>query len=142
MNKFEVRLGSIVQQGSGIPFQVQEKDIRNSFFWSGIGVSVKPISLTEDWLKALGFEKEDKVGLILFSKGKISAYVTDKGFDIQVMSGDGGDNITIEGRDWSVHQLQNLYSIMNCEELTEILPTTASRIKEMADEIAASKSDQ
>lgn len=114
MKSTELRIGNWVNDESGL-HQVEVYDMS--------GFKLKPIPLTEEWLKKFGFKKTGKKDIKKFyGIGWLytrSAYQIFIDFCDCAVSEETNDTaIFIEADIEYVHQLQNLYQALTNQELT------------------------
>ena len=79
--------------------------------------AIKPIPLTDEWLKRFGFEVEG-LGYEIYDRFLTLIPEEDEGFDVLIMTADFEKPMYITYIDY-VHQLQNLYHALTGEELKE-----------------------
>ena len=120
----ELRIGNLVQivkywkdfydENYFIPKEINLDDLRAINNFKDIA---KPIPLTEEWLLKFGFEK-DKYDYFHHIKSKIiiGHTTTDEFFEYEYLTG-FQDSQTEMCELKYIHQLQNLYFALNCQEL-------------------------
>lgn len=114
----ELRIGNYLQYLSGNEFQVAAEDIVRISGWKASeNLLPKPIPLSEDWLKRLGFVNEGSTWRLIVRYEKetqdyiIIRQMPDKGYGVQM---GGGFHVVCE----YVHRLQNLIHAAWFQELT------------------------
>jgi hypothetical protein len=107
----DVRIGILLQQASGIPFIVTQKDLTNPFFWEELNKAIKPLPITQEALIKAGFEQSYTFKL---TGSNFILYYEDGEFTMTYGAYcEEANKVAIE----HVHNLQNLYLLLEGEEL-------------------------
>jgi len=114
----ELRINNWVSyKGIDVQFHIADFDEANNNRYQFMELFVKPIPLTDEWLKKLGFwTKNEKVGWYKRVGFQYTSRLTTSGyFNVQMIM--NGFYFGIADCKY-VHQLQNLYFALTGEELT------------------------
>ena len=119
----EVRIGNLLYGTHGKVSEVNIDAIKYLITYGGTNqCQVKPIPLTEEWLKRFGFEKvKNKIGV--YEKGRLRIWLGSRGaFLVYLIEEDTTTGHHIPSANEYVHQLQNLYFALTQTELTTTNP--------------------
>ena len=120
MKPANFRIGNFVETPDGIQpiIEISQHAVYTADFKS-TWAEIKPIPLTEDWLKIFGFERKDNPNntpsWIWIKKGQVWFYQDWKGCDFYINS---FINTYSQKEVKFIHELQNLYFALTGEELT------------------------
>jgi hypothetical protein len=122
MKANELRIGNMVEIGSGFPRALTLQDFQSQFFEQELGRNIRPIPLTKEWTQRLGLEQipfNDALRLPNCKSYLIKwLHLDSNTFVLGMQSELGNQEVISELEIKYVHQLQNLYFALTGEELT------------------------